>query len=165
MGREALPVVRNGTVGPSRGLVAIGRPTRRFRMGCEAYPEVRERWESLPKGLWWVGRPNRKPGIGQQSITEVWEASGVPSGGLGGPPDPPWTYRWASRPLSTPSRPSVGLPVLSRPSVWASQPVPNLRVGFPTPTVAPVGIQTPPGHPSGTPDPGRTFGWASRTSG
>ena len=105
MGWEALPVVRNGMLGPSGGLVGIGRSTRRFGWGCEAYPEVRERCESLPRGLWWVGRPNRKPRVGQQSITEVWEGSGVPSGGLGGPSDPPWTFRWASRPLSTPLDP------------------------------------------------------------
>ena len=74
MGREARPVVRDGTSGPSGGPVGIGRPTRRFGRGCEAYPEGREILESPPRD--WSGIHPR--GLG--GVESPFRRSGWPSG-------------------------------------------------------------------------------------
>ena len=56
---------------------------------------------------------------------------------LGWPPDPFRTFGWSSRPLET--------------SAWVFRPIPDLRVGLPTPP-GPLGV---------TPEPARTSGWTS----
>ena len=62
----------------------------------------------------------------------------ISPGPQGRPHDRSYTYGWTTQT-----------------SGWASRPLPDLRVGIPTP----------PGHSGGTPDPTRTYVWASRTSG
>ena len=79
-GWEALPEVREWSVGNPGGPGVVGRPSRssrrpirRFRSGREAIPDVLEWSKGPPEGPGVVEMPTRRSGSGRETLTEVRE--------------------------------------------------------------------------------------------
>ena len=119
---QALPEVRNGLGGPSKGPEGVVRPSKQSGRGQEALSEVLE-GSGVPRGgPEWVGRPSWRFGRGREALAEVREAFSVDQQRLHRPSQPPGV---AGRSSQRASRDRVALPDLrwgvGRLSRWAGK--------------------------------------------
>ena len=118
-GREALPILREGSGGPCRCLAVVGTPSWMCGSGREALSDVRE-WSgvNLDVGEWSEGHPGCLKVVGRP-----FRMSGVivrPSRVVGMPPD---VREWSGGPLRCPG--FVWRP--SRMSGSGRESLPNVR--------------------------------------